>query len=327
MKKRIITIFSALAIILLISIIAVSKENNKTNKKQQNQFSIEKLMSYRELTPEEQYVIINKGTEKPFTGKFNDHNEKGVYTCRQCGTALYISDSKFKSECGWPSFDDSIPDKVLEQPDADGYRVEILCNNCKGHLGHVFRGEGFTQKNTRHCVNSISMDFIPESKYEKAVFASGCFWGVQYQLQKMKGIIYSIVGYTGGNIANPTYKQVCTGLTGHAEAIEIAFDPNQLNYEELAKMYFETHDPTQVNGQGPDIGEQYRSEIFYTSENQKETAENLIRVLRDKGLNVVTRLTPATTFWPAEDYHQNYYIKTGKQPYCHAYQKRFDDKD
>ena len=323
MKK--LTIISVITFITLISALAVSNAEEKQKNKQPNKPSIEQIMSFRKLTPEEQYVILNKGTERPYTGKFEKHYEKGVYTCRQCGSALYISDSKFKSDCGWPSFDDSIPDKVLEQPDADGHRVEILCNTCKGHLGHIFRGEGFTPKNTRHCVNSISMDFIPENQMEKAIFASGCFWGVQYQLQKMKGIIYSIVGYTGGKVDNPTYKQVCSGLTGHAEAIEIAFDPNQVSYEDLAKMYFETHDPTQVNGQGPDIGEQYRSEIFYTNEKQKETAEKLIKILKDKGLNVVTKLTPATTFWHAEDYHQNYYLKSGKQPYCHAYQKKFDD--
>ena len=327
MKKKLTIILSATLAMLLISAIAASKANNNTTNNHQNKLSIEQIMSFRELTPEEKNVIINKGTERPFTGKFNKHYEKGIYTCRQCGASLYLSDSKFKSSCGWPSFDDAIPDKVLEHPDADGQRVEILCNTCKGHLGHVFRGEGFTEKNTRHCVNSISMDFIPESQTEKAVFASGCFWGVQYQLQKMNGIIYSIVGYTGGKIDNPTYKQVCTGFTGHAEAIEIAFDPNQVSYEDLAKMYFETHDPTQVNGQGPDIGEQYRSEIFYTNEKQKEIAENLIKILKDKGLKVATRLTPASTFWPAEDYHQNYYLKTGKQPYCHAYQKRFDEKE
>lgn len=275
------------------------------------------------LTELEESIIINKGTERPFTGKFNDHFAKGIYTCRQCNAALFASDSKFKSECGWPSFDDAIPDAVRQTPDPDGQRTEITCARCGGHLGHVFTGERFTAKNTRHCVNSISLDFVPADKTETAIFASGCFWGVQHHLDKVKGVYYSVVGYTGGKVLNPTYKQVSYDNTGHAEAVEVVFDPNQVSYEEIAKIYFETHDPTQLGGQGPDIGDQYRSEIFYTSQTQKATAEKLINILREKGYDVKTKLTPAKKFWLAEEYHQHYYQKTNKQPYCHIYQKKF----
>ncbi len=277
----------------------------------------------KELTNEEKHIIIEKGTEAPFTGQFYDFFDKGIYTCRQCGAPLFYSDSKFKSECGWPSFDDAIPDAVTQTPDPDGIRTEITCSKCQGHLGHIFNGEGFTPKNTRYCVNSISMDFITESRTETAIFASGCFWGVQYHLQKVNGVYFTIVGYIGGDILNPEYKQVCSSTTGHAEAVEVVFDPNQVSYEELTKVFFETHDPTQVGGQGPDIGDQYRSEIFYTSEPQKETALKLIDILKEKGYDVKTKLTKAVKFWPAELYHQNYYDKNGKQPYCHIYQKKF----
>jgi peptide methionine sulfoxide reductase msrA/msrB len=277
-----------------------------------------------QLSPEEEYVIIHKGTERAFTGKFDKHYEKGVYTCRKCKSPLYRSESKFKSGCGWPSFDDEIKGAVKRNPDPDGHRVEIVCAKCDGHLGHVFAGEGFTEKNTRHCVNSISMQFIPEEKLSKAIFASGCFWGTEYHFNKLKGVFSATSGYIGGNVKNPTYQQVCTGLTGHAEAIEVIYDPTLVSYETLAKLYFETHDPTQLNRQGPDIGTQYRSEIFYNDEAQKEVALKLIEELKKKGYNVVTKVTLASEFYDAEAYHQDYYERKGTLPYCHTYQKKFD---
>ena len=286
---------------------------------------IEDKMSNHKLTPEEERVIVKKGTERPFSGKYDDFHEKGTYVCKRCGTALYISDAKFDSGCGWPSFDEEIPGAVRRQTDADGARTEILCANCGAHLGHVFLGERLTAKNTRHCVNSISMNFIPAdmAKTATAVFASGCFWGTQFYLQQAKGVLSTTVGFTGGRTASPTYEQVCSGTTGHAEAVQVIYDPALISYEELAKLFFETHDFTQVNRQGPDIGEQYRSEIFYGDEAQKQAAEKLIGILTAKGFKVATRLTPASEFWQAEDYHQLYYQKNGHQPYCHIYRKIF----
>ncbi len=284
-------------------------------------------MKFRQLTKEEQYVILEKGTERPFSGKYNDFYNDGTYHCKQCGAALYKSTSKFDGHCGWPAFDDEIEGAVKRIPDKDGRRTEIVCANCDGHLGHVFLGEGFTPKNTRHCVNSISLDFEPKGKSEKKVakayFAAGCFWGVEYYFQRAKGVLETEVGYTGGRTENPTYQEVCSKTTGHYEAIEVTYDADETDFETLTKLFFETHDPTQTDGQGPDLGEQYLSVAFYTTEEEKAAIEKLILVLENKGLKVATVIKPATTFYRAEEYHQRYYDKTGKTPYCHAYKKRF----
>ncbi len=289
-----------------------------------------KISMKKELTPLEKHVILDKGTEAPFTGEYTDFNDLGTYHCRQCGAPLYRSDSKFHSGCGWPSFDDEIAGAVKRTADADGRRTEITCASCGGHLGHVFEGEGFTGKNTRHCVNSVSLQFVPEKnksmentgKPETAVFAGGCFWGVEHLMQQVKGVIDAESGYMGGDVPNPTYEQVKTGKTGHAEVVKVVYDPAVVTYEELAKRFFEMHDPTQVNRQGPDVGNQYRTEIFYYSPEQKATAEKLIELLAKRGCRAVTKLTPAAEFFSAEEYHQDYIEKTGREA-CGMYSKRF----
>ncbi len=278
------------------------------------------------LDEREKRIIRQKGTERPFTGRHWDRYEPGVYACRQCGAMLYFWRDKFHSGCGWPSFDDEIPGAVRRQTDADGRRTEILCSNCGGHLGHVFIGERLTDRNVRHCVNSASLVFIPAQVWplRRAVFAGGCFWGVQDYFDQVPGVVEVRSGYTGGRLENPTYRQVCSGTTGHAEAVEVLFDPEKVTYQQLARAFFEIHDPTQRNRQGPDVGSQYRSAVFYTSAEQKETARRLMKILQDKGYDVVTELAPASTFWPAENYHQNYARKNDGRGACHGRVKRFD---
>ncbi|WP_297830720.1 bifunctional methionine sulfoxide reductase B/A protein [uncultured Rikenella sp.] len=279
----------------------------------------------KDLTPEERHVIIDKGTEAPFSGKHVTFDAGGTYHCKQCGAPLYRSADKFDSGCGWPSFDDALPGAVRRTPDPDGQRTEITCARCGAHLGHVFTGEGFTPKDTRHCVNSISLEFEPAAPAStaEAIFAGGCFWGVEHLMQQQTGVISVESGYIGGTTDHPTYEQVCTQKTGHAEAVRVTYDPTKIDYETLAKRFFEIHDPTQQDGQGPDLGPQYRSEIFYLDPEQKAIAERLIRQLETKGYRIATRVTPATVFWPAETYHQDYYRRKGTEPYCHAYTKRF----
>lgn len=278
-----------------------------------------------ELTPFEKYVIEDKGTEPAFSGLYTQTDEPGEYLCKRCDALLYKSEDKFSSHCGWPSFDDEVAGAVTRVPDKDGQRTEIVCTQCKAHLGHVFQGERMTAKNVRHCVNSVSLNFKPKASgtYKRAVLASGCFWGTQYYLARVPGVISTTVGYTDGHVENPTYKQVCTGTTGHVEALEVLYDPRKLSYQELLKYYFETHDFSQENGQGPDIGPQYLSVLFYSDEKEKKEAEEIVAYLRNNGHKVATLLKPIQTFWKAEGYHQLYYEKKGDVPYCHRYREIF----
>ena len=295
--------------------------------------------AWNELTPEEERVIVDKGTEPPFSGKYVDYHADGTYTCRRCGAPLFSSKAKFDSGTGWPSFDDAIEGAVKEIPDPDGMRTEIVCAHCGAHLGHVFKGEGFTDKGVRNCVNSLSLNFTPTGQADahhdtkqaatsahtaKAYFAGGCFWGVEYYFEKVPGVLDASSGYMGGKTTSPSYEEVSSHRTGHAETVAVTYDPSKVSYEELAKLFFEIHDPTQVDRQGPDVGSNYRSAVFVSSDQERKTVERLIAQLEKKGLKVATEIQNAGTFWKAEGYHQDYYQRTGKRPYCHTRVRRFD---
>lgn len=302
---------------MLTNIVGACAQNNNNKEN--------KMMKFNKLTQAEKDVIVHKGTERPYSGEYLNNEEEGTYVCKRCDAPLYYSKDKFDANCGWPSFDDEIAGSVKRVMDADGRRTEIICNNCDAHLGHVFLGEQFTDKNTRHCVNSISLKFIPkkDEHIEKAYFASGCFWGTEYFFMKAPGVIQTTVGYMGGDTKNPTYEEVSTGKTGHLEATEVVYDSSKITYGDLVRLFFETHDFTQVDGQGPDIGSQYLSAIFYNDEENKAIAEKYKNLLKEKGYRVATKLKPAVKFWKAEDYHQQYYEHKGSTPYCHVYTKIF----
>lgn len=292
-------------------------------------------MKLNELTSEEKKVILEKGTEMPFSGKYEHAHKEGVYICRQCNAYLYRSSDKFDSGCGWPSFDDEISGAIEKHLDADGSRTEIICHRCQAHLGHVFSGEQLTQKNIRHCVNSISMDFIETGKNqtdsginmvietEKTIYlGGGCFWCIEAVFKMIAGVKEVVSGYAGGHVDNPNYEGVCGGTTGHAEVVKMVFNPITVTIEKILEVFFDAHDPTTVNRQGNDVGTQYRSVIFVANIGDKEIVQHFVESIRPNFSEpIVTEISLLSesgngTFFAAEDYHQDYFNKNGHAPYC-----------
>ncbi len=285
----------------------------------------------KKLKPEEAAVILAKGTERAFCGNLVDNKKDGTYVCRLCGLPLFASDAKFDSGTGWPSFFQPFDkDHVAYEHDntLGMERTEILCARCEAHLGHVFE-DGPRPTGLRFCLNSVSLEFIekgaawPEAsrpiETKAAYFAGGCFWGVEDRFQQTPGVVEAVSGYMGGRTENPTYKEVCYENTGHAETVMITFDPKTITYKELLAKFFRYHDPTQLNRQGPDHGEQYRSAIFASDAGQEEEAKAFIAEqqasnAKFKGRKIVTQVVGAQRagkFYAAEDYHQDYHAKHG----------------
>lgn len=282
------------------------------------------------LTAEEKRVILNKGTERPFSGSLLDEKHEGTFLCKQCHAPLYYSDMKFDSWCGRPSFDDAIPGQVHEETDADGHRTEITCLTCGGHLGHVFRGEHITAKNTRHCVNSVSLTFVPEkipleqfvleTKSELATFWWWCYWCLEAVFQRLKWVLLVESWFMWGESEDPSYEEVCDGRSWHVEVVQIHFDPQVITYQTLLNVFFTSHDPTQLNRQWADIWTQYASVIFTHSPEQKALAQQTIDGYNTKKIfapdTVVTDVRDATEFRKAPWYQKDYYNTNLWSRYC-----------
>lgn len=273
------------------------------------------------LSDEEYHVTQEGGTEPPFKNRYWDNAEKGVYVDIVSGELLFSSEDKFNSDCGWPSFTRAAKSgAVTERADhSHGMeRTEVRGAMSDSHLGHVFEGEIGPGKR-RFCINSASLRFIPEAE-GVAVFAAGCFWGTEAYFRKVSGVLDVTVGYTGGTLARPSYDDVCTGTTGHAEAVRIVFDPERVSYRDLVRHFFRMHDPTELDRQGNDIGTQYRSAIFYLADAQRDEAMKVMGELADAHrfrAPIETRLVPFGKFYPGEEYHQRYLDKN-PGGYCHV---------
>jgi peptide methionine sulfoxide reductase msrA/msrB len=272
------------------------------------------------LSPEQYRVTREKGTERPFSSEMCSLFEPGLYACVCCGNLLFDSAKKFESGTGWPSFTQPVKENAVAYHADHSYgmnRIETICNTCGAHLGHVFP-DGPGPGGLRYCINAEALVKV-EKEEGKATFGGGCFWCTEAIFQRLQGVLKVESGYSGGRTVNPTYREVCSGLTGHAEVVQISFDPEKINYEDLVKIHLSTHNPTTLNQQGADVGSQYRSIILAHDPEQEKIAGEVIREMASSfDKEIVTEVEPFTAFYKAEDYHQNYYNNNPDGGYCTA---------
>ncbi len=272
------------------------------------------------LSPEEFRITRLKGTERAHSSELCSLFEPGRYACVCCGTELFDAEEKFESGTGWPSFTQPIKENAIAYHKDRGfgmYRIETVCNTCDAHLGHVFQ-DGPPPSGLRYCINALAMKKV-ETDLRKITIGGGCFWCTEAIFDEVEGVISVESGYSGGKVRNPTYREVTSGLTGHAEVVEITYDKSVISFEDLLRIHLTTHNPTTLNRQGADRGTQYRSIIFYRSEEEKKSAIEIIdEVQKSLDEMIVTELKMFEAFYKAEDYHQNYYASNPDKAYCQA---------
>ncbi|WP_366183291.1 peptide-methionine (S)-S-oxide reductase MsrA [Flavobacterium ovatum] len=266
------------------------------------------------LTNEEFVITRQKGNERAFSSESYNLISAEKYACICCQTLLFNSNEKFKSTTGWPSFTQPL-NKNAVAFHKDGSAIEVVCNSCEAHLGYVFP-DGPPPSGLRFCINAIALKKI-DSEERKCTFGGGCFWCTEALFQQLKGIIKIESGYSGGRISNPTYREVCSGTTGHAEVIEISYLPNEISFSDLVRIHLTSHNPTRPQLEEKEWGTQYRSILFYRNQIEKDAVNDMIKEIQIAYDNpIVTEVVPFEYFYKAEERHQNYYNRNPNGGYC-----------